>query len=177
MDLIGSNSEGLAPLSGDLKDKVLVIDHTRLGARYQTPRFQLFKARGGFGCADNSLGRAIFGTYLATGEDGRLNRNDFVGIASRALIDAAMADLTPVPDLDLSEREFMLVAKDGCRGRGPTVEVARQRLERQTASPVFAAYRLHPESTVSSTGYISYPDGAPPQEVRIKKGKEWTATD
>jgi hypothetical protein len=175
MDLITSEAEGLRPLDGDLTSQVLVIKHTLLGGRYQQPRFQLFKARGGFGCNPSSLGRAVFGTHIASGDDGRYQRNAFVGIASRSLIDAALADARPVPDIDINEREYMLVAKDGCRGRGKTVEIARQRLERQTNSPVMMSLRLHPESIVLEYGFISYPDGAAPEEIRIKKGKEWTA--
>jgi len=74
------------------------------------------------------------------------------------------------------ELEYLLVCKDGSRARGPSVEVARQRVQRITHSPVMMSFRVHPDTTITSNGYIQYPDGYPPEEVNIKKGKEWTAT-
>lgn len=177
MELITTEAQGLLPLDGDLTGKVLVLDHKVLKARFQRPRFQLIKARGGFGCNPSSLGRAVFGTCIASGEEARYDRPHFIGIASRSLIDMALADTKPVGDIDLTAREYMLISKDGCRARGQTVQAARERLERMTNSPVFMSYRLHPESSISPIGYITYPDGAPPQEIRIRKGKEWTAID
>lgn len=75
------------------------------------------------------------------------------------------------------ELEYMLVCKDGSRSRGPSLEIARQRIQRVTHSPVMMSLRIHPETTITSNGYIVYPDGYPPEEVAIRKGKEWTATN
>lgn len=71
--------------------------------------------------------------------------------------------------------QYLLVCKDGCRAIAQTVELARRRVERMTSSPVMMSFLVHPETTITSNGYIKYPDGYPPTEFTIKKGKEWTA--
>lgn len=176
MKLITEGDEGLAPLVGDLTGKVLVIRHTRLIARYQTPRFQLFKAYGGFGCKEGSLGRAVFGRYLADDTDARRDRSEFIGIADDKLIMRAMADTTPVLELDHSLRQVMLICKDGHYEFGDTAEQARQRLRRITSAEVVAAFHAHPETRVSDIGFLTYPAGCTPVEVKLQKGKEWTVT-
>ena len=177
MKLITQGDEGLAPLSGDITGQVVVISHTRLNKRYQSPRFQLFKATGGFGCKENSLGSAVFGHYLADGDDDRRERRELIGIASDELIGRALEDTTPVLDLDVTARVYLLIAKDGTYEIGDTVEQARQRLLRLTDATVTEAWHVHPESKISDIGFITYPPGAPPLAVRIKKGKEWTAAN
>ncbi len=74
------------------------------------------------------------------------------------------------------ELEYLLVCKDGSRARGPSLDVATQRIKRITHSPVMLSYLIHPDTTVSGNGYIVYPDGYPPEELNTRKGKEWTAT-
>lgn len=81
---------------------------------------------------------------------------------------------TPIREVEL---EFLLVCKDGSRARGPSLEIARQRIQRITHSPVMMSLRIHPDSIVTGNGYIKYPDGYPPEEIDIKKGKEWTAAN
>lgn len=174
--LITKGHRWLRPLVGDLKGEVVVLNHLKLPARQQMPRFQLVSARGGFGCEDGSMGRKVFGSHLADGGDCTYYRSSFVGIATPELIALAMADTTPVKAIDLSLREYLLIAKDGSTERGQTVEQARQRLRLISSACVVAAYEVHPESWVTELGFISYPDGAPPVEVRIRKGKEWTAS-
>lgn len=174
MELITSRTEGLAPLAGDLTGQVLVIRHTVLNRRYQMPRFQLFKATGGFGCKESSLGRAVFGMYLADSTDDRRNRGDFIGIATSELIHQAMQDTTPVPSINPHERVYFLFTKDGHCQTGDTVNQAMQRLRLITRSPVTVAYRAHPESSVNDLGYLSYPEGTTAAEVKIKRrGGTW----
>jgi len=174
MNLIDRNHKGLRPLVGDLNGQVVVLDYQCLGRRYQMPRFQLIKAKGGFGCNEGSDGK-IYAVCIADGEDISCRRGNLIGIATDELISEAMADTTPVPGIDLSLREYMLIAKDGTSARGETVERARQRLLLLTDAKVVGAYELHPESYLNEFGYISYPDGAAPVEVGIRKGKVWTA--
>lgn len=73
------------------------------------------------------------------------------------------------------ELHYLLVCKDGSRAIAQSVELARQRVQRMTNSPVMLAFRCHPSTTVTTNGYIKYPDGYPPIDIDIKKGKEWTA--
>lgn len=174
MNLIDRNSQGLRPLQGDLTDQVLVIDWTKLPRRYQLPRFQLIKAKGGFGCKEDSPGK-VFGVCIADSANTVSRRADFIGIATTELITQALADTTPVSETDLSLREYLLIARDGSTERGATIEEARQRLKLITSSSVISAYQVHPESWVNEFGFIQYPEGAAPTEVKIKKGNTWTA--
>lgn len=176
MEMITSDTQGLTPLSNNIQGKVVVINHTLLDRNHHQPRFQLIKVTGGFGTQSGALGRSVFGIHIADGRDAQVTRHDLVGEATRHLIDRAMADNRPVNEFDLHERVYMLVTKDGHRTRGDTVESAMQRLRRITQSPVLMAYRMHPASKISPLGYITYPDGAPPELVQIKKvQEEWTA--
>lgn len=174
MNLITSGDEGLRPLVGDLSQQRLVLAHTRLNRRYQSPRFQIFHATGGFGCQQGSLGSAVYGIHIADGESARWNRNDFIGIASDELVTRALEDLSPVEEIDTSERIYLVVAKDGSSVTGDTLEQARHRLKRITKSSVRVAYHAHPESSIDNFGFLTYPAGAPPSEVKIKsRGGIW----
>lgn len=175
MNLIDKGHKGLTPLVGDLTDKVVVLDWRKLNRRYQLPRFQLIKAKGGFGCREDSLGSKVYGYCIADSSDVAARRHNLLGIATMELINEAMADSTAVTQIDLTLREYMLVAKDGSSERGNTIEEARQRLLRITNSAVVGAYELHPEAYLNEFGFISYPEGAPPVQVQIRKGKVWTA--
>lgn len=174
MTLIEQGHEGLRPLVGDITKLVVVLDWKCLGRRFQMPRFQIIKATGGFGCKEDSTGK-IYGICIADSENVVLRRSNLIGIATDELINEAMADTTPVANIDLNLREYMLIAKDGSSARGDTVEFAKQRLLRLTNSAVVGAYELHPEAYLNEFGYISYPSGAPPTQVGIRKGKVWTA--
>lgn len=177
MNLITSGSEGLRPLADDITGKVVVVSHTKLLRRYQMPRFQLIQATGGFGCKVGNLGSKVFGRFVCDGEDASYRRSDFIGMADDDLIRRAMEDTTPVGHIDKDARVYMLIARSGHYETGDTVDQAMKRLRRLTRSAVSVAYHLHPESHVNDMGYISYPEGITPVEVRIKKqGKEWIAT-
>jgi hypothetical protein len=174
MNLITSTDDGMSRVAGDLTNQVLVISHIKLNRRYQIPRFQLFKATGGFGCKEGSLGSAVFGYHLADSEQARWDRSDFIGIADKDLVTRAMADTTPVQAININDRVFMVIAKDGSQAKGETPTEAMTRLRRITRSALLAAYSAHPESTINELGYMSYPSGAAPTEVKIKKqGVNW----
>lgn len=177
MNLIMSGCEGLRPLADDITGKVVVVAHTRLKRRYQLPRFQLIHATGGFGCKTGNLGSKVFGRFVCDGEDATYNRSDFIGMADEALVSRAMADPTPVGEIDKDQRVYMLIARSGHWETGDTVNQAMKRLRRLTKSAIAHAYHLHPESFINDMGYISYPEGITPQEIQVKKeGNEWIAT-
>jgi hypothetical protein len=174
MNLIVKGDEGLAPLVDNILGQFLVVDHTKLNRRYQMPRFQIFKATGGFGCQANSLGHTVFGEYIADSTPSKLHRYDFIGIALPELIARAMEDTTPVKSLDPKERCFFVLAKDGSLETGDTPHQAMQRLARITSSKLAVAFYAHPEATVNSYGFISYPEGTKAHEVKLRKrGGTW----
>ena len=67
----------------DVKGKVLVMKPDTLKERCWSRENQLWLAEGGFGCAPESSGRAIYATCLADGEKTRWNREDFIGVLDR----------------------------------------------------------------------------------------------
>ena len=69
-DMTGQNLEG----------KVLVMSPFTLKESCWAPENQLWLATGGFGCAPNAAGRAVYATCLGDGERTRWNRSDFIGI-------------------------------------------------------------------------------------------------
>lgn len=165
MNLITAKDRGLLPLVGNLAGKVCVLNHHALTKRYQVPRYQLFIAKGGFGCQENSLGSAVFGQYVIDQEDDRRERRDFIGIATEELIKRAMADTTPVLPIDLNQRRYLAVAKDGNYEFGETLKEAGQRLRLITSAKIIAGYLVHPETQINSLGYFTYPQGAPPEQI------------
>ena len=64
----------------ELEGKVLVMSPFTLKESYWAPENQLWLATGGFGCAPNAAGRAVYATCLGDGEQTRWNRSDFIGI-------------------------------------------------------------------------------------------------
>lgn len=175
MNLITSGHKGLRPLVGNLTGLILVLDHTRLNRRYQLPRFQIVKAIGGFGCKEGAMGTAVFGMCLADNEEARWRRHDFIGIASDNLVQEAIADTTPVTDINLNDRHYLLLAKDLTVASGDTPHQAMTRLRRRTKAAVLFAYHCHPESAFNDAGFLTYPKGATPVEVQLKKrGGFWT---
>lgn len=174
MNLITSSDEGLMPLVGDLTGCNLVLSHTRLNRRYQLPRFQIFKATGGFGCKEGSLGSKVFGVFVADNEDSAYRRSDFIGIATAELITRAMMDTTPVAALDTSLRHYLVVAKDGSYESGDNIDQAMKRLKRRTSAALQTAFLCHPESTINDFGYLTAPAGTTIAEVKVrKKGAAW----
>jgi len=68
----------------DYKNKLLIIKPERLNELCRRGEFQYFYAADGFGCSPDSLGRAVFGHFLANGQKARLERSDFLGIADKS---------------------------------------------------------------------------------------------
>ena len=64
----------------DYTGKILILRDDVLAEEYKSPDYQLFRAGSGFGCDPSSSGRAVFGKFLADGEETRFNRGDFVGV-------------------------------------------------------------------------------------------------
>ena len=64
----------------DFQGKVLVLKPTILKDEYKTPDFQLFLAKGGFGCSPSARGRQIYGQFLKDGEETHYERQDFLGV-------------------------------------------------------------------------------------------------
>ena len=174
MNCIVAGDEGLRPLVGFLKNHRLVLRHTALNRRYQSPRFQIFHATGGLGCLESGLTDVVYGIHIADGESAHWDRNDFIGIATDDLVNQALEDTKPVENIDLNKRVYFMVAKDGSVETGETVNQARQRLGRITSSAVAITYHAHPESIITELGFISWPKGAEPVEVKIKsRGGIW----
>lgn len=173
--LIDYGHEGLRPLTDNLKGETVVVNWRKLDRRFQSPRFQLFRPTGGTGCSTWMFGGKIFGRHVVDGEDGEYKRDDIIGIATHDLIREALFEPTPVGEINLELREYMLRAKDGSTERGKTVEEARRRLSYITNARVMECWELHPNSFINPFGYIVYPQGAPPTLMKLKKGKEWTA--
>jgi hypothetical protein len=167
--LIAQGQEGLRPLSSDIYNKIVVLDHAMLNSRHQIPRFQLVKAVGGFGCKAGSTGK-VFGRCLADGSDVAVYRRDLIGEATDMLVHIAMSDLTPVTPINERLREFLVVAQNGHQARGETIDQAKERLKRITRAKIIAAYQVHPESYVTDMGFLSYPEGIKPIEVCVRKG-------
>lgn len=68
------------PARGEnFEGKVLIIRKSALDVAFQEGD-RRFKARSGFGCNPEAMGRAVFGTF-ADGEAARMDRHDFEGIA------------------------------------------------------------------------------------------------
>ena len=67
----------------DYKNKLLIIKPEMLNELCRRGEFQYFYAADGFCCSTDSLGRAVFGHFLANGQKARLERSDFIGIADK----------------------------------------------------------------------------------------------
>ena len=82
MNLGMFNQKQCEPNSSELDytGKVLVLSPNTLKEEYWSPENQLWLATGGFGCAPNVAGRAVYATCLGDGEQTRWNRSDFIGI-------------------------------------------------------------------------------------------------
>ena len=57
------------------ENRLLILDPKMLRSEFQKPYFQYFYAVGGFGCKPESLGRKVYGSFLADGEEGQFFRN------------------------------------------------------------------------------------------------------
>ncbi|OCN03313.1 hypothetical protein A7X67_13245 [Clostridium sp. W14A] len=83
----------------DFKGKVLVLSPDILKESCWSQQNQLWLGTGGFGCAPNSSGRAVFATCLNDGEKARWNRTDFIGVLKEQFLpDWAREKLTEFQD-------------------------------------------------------------------------------
>ena len=64
----------------DYNGKVLVLSPDALKESHWAPKDQLWLATGGAGCSPGKLGRTVFATCLADGEETRWGREDFTGV-------------------------------------------------------------------------------------------------
>ena len=65
----------------DYTEKLLIMHTDALAEEYKKGEFQYFYASGGNGCRPTSIGRKIFGFFVADGEKTNFVRGDFIGIA------------------------------------------------------------------------------------------------
>jgi hypothetical protein len=177
MKLISPGTPGLSPVVGNITHKVCVLNSKLLNRRYALPRYQLIRVIGGFGCNQDLGNKKVFGVCIADAESVSIRRSDLIGIASEDLITQSMADTTPIKQIDLSLREYLVIATDGSHERGDTANDAVRRLKQITNARISCAYHLHPETVLNEIGYLSWPEGAPPEQVKLaRRKKEWTAS-
>lgn len=58
-----------------------IINADWFKAEYRIPDNQLFRIHGGFGASPSKMGNAVFGEFCADGEQCRVERYNFIGIA------------------------------------------------------------------------------------------------
>lgn len=63
-----------------LVNKVIVLNSNVLYPEYRRSCYQLFLARGGFGCRPEGSGNAIFAVNLYTGKECRIEKYDVLGV-------------------------------------------------------------------------------------------------
>lgn len=64
--------------------KVGILKADILAGDYYQADYQLFRLRGGFGVHPDRMGNACFGQFCADGEECRMEKYDFIGIADDA---------------------------------------------------------------------------------------------
>lgn len=67
----------------DYANKLLILRPEILNDQSRKPAFKYFYAENGFGCDPNSIGRKVFGTFIADGEKSHFSRGDFIGVADK----------------------------------------------------------------------------------------------
>lgn len=63
----------------DCTDMILVLDFSALNPQYCESKYQLWRATGGFGTKNYTIGTAVFAKCLYDSDENRWNRNDFIG--------------------------------------------------------------------------------------------------
>lgn len=71
------------PVAGNA-GQVAIIKADILVGQYHSPSYQLFRLKSGFGIRPDTSGNACFGHFCADGEQCRMERYDFIGIADEA---------------------------------------------------------------------------------------------
>lgn len=72
----------------DLKGKVVAIRADALSPEYRARSHQLMLATGGFGCAPDARGRAVFGLNIYSGTPERWDRSDLLGVVDENTLPA-----------------------------------------------------------------------------------------
>src|SRR5262245_8607009 len=55
-------------LNADITDKYVVLRESAMSDDYKAMHWRIFHAEGGFGVKPDTMGRAVFGTFVADGE-------------------------------------------------------------------------------------------------------------
>lgn len=167
MQLIDVFTKGIKPMVGDITDKVCVIRPTGLNKRYQSPRFQLFKATGGFGCKPENSGSKVFGFYLSDNEEDTRRRYDFIGLASDELIEQAMSDATPVKEIDKTAVGYLVISNNQHWAVGVSISDAKSKLSSIGGRGIAQCFLCHPETYVDEMGHVMTPSGTQLTELKI----------
>ncbi|KKL78829.1 hypothetical protein LCGC14_2020940 [marine sediment metagenome] len=69
-------------LNQDLEGKVVVLAKGSLRSEYHELKHRLFRVSGGFGAKSYTIGTALFGTFLADGDKGRMEGYDVERLAT-----------------------------------------------------------------------------------------------
>lgn len=64
----------------DLIGKIVVLDSHVLYKEYQSESYQLYIARGGFGCDPKGTGNAVYAVNIYSDEETRLEKYDLIGV-------------------------------------------------------------------------------------------------
>lgn len=62
------------------EDRLIILKPSSLKDEYKAPEYQLFFARGGFGCDPNLRGTVVSGHFLIDDEYAQFRRADFIGV-------------------------------------------------------------------------------------------------
>lgn len=68
------------------EDRLIVLKPSSLKDEYKSPEYQLFFARGGFGCDPNLRGTVVSGHFLKDDEYAQFRRSDFIGVIKNECI-------------------------------------------------------------------------------------------
>lgn len=66
----------------DNRGKVCILPLDFLSADYRKPEYQLFRIGSGFGCTPTGRGNACYGYFCANGDECRIEKYDFLGVAN-----------------------------------------------------------------------------------------------
>jgi|SRR5690554_1088628 len=78
-------------LEGNFENQIVVISPNHVKnvwfEQYHKPEFQLFLAKGGFGCDPDKMGTTVYGRVLEDGEVCRFERGQISGILKPELVE------------------------------------------------------------------------------------------
>ena len=94
-------------LDTNIEGKVLVIDPSFMGPKFQDLKHRIFRAEGGFGCVPFTMGTAVMGTFLVDGERARMEDYMFERFATEE-------DVPKCPECGMAALEMCVLH---CPGR------------------------------------------------------------